>query len=138
MGLYRYYTGYQNIYWVAVEGISMNLKRHIIALISLTLSAGSYAADWKRIQGIYAVTASSFDPSSAEQLDSHFRFQLTDQSAKDLFLSMKVAESEDECTGAVKREIGAMKCLRYSSPVRYECNFSINLMAQKIEYGVSC
>ena len=97
------------------------------------------AADWRAVKGTYAVTAKNYlDPPEEEPKDSHLRFQLTGDAAKDLYQAMKVAEKPDECTGAVARKVGEMQCLYYKTGKKYACSFSIDIMRQAIEYGVAC
>lgn len=97
------------------------------------------AADWKPIQGTVAITpATLVDPADSERKDSHIRFQLTGRSARDLFVAMKVAPVRDDCTGGMAKRIGEMQCVQFTARGRYECSFSVDIMAQKIEYGVAC
>jgi hypothetical protein len=117
----------------------MKAPLSLLAFALAALAASSHAAEWQPLQGSYAVTAGNYlDPAAAEPKDSHFRIQLSGQAAKDLFDAMKVPAAKDACTGAMARRVEAMQCLRYASPERYECAFALNVMAQKIEYGVSC
>ena len=110
----------------------------LAALIVASLSP-SYAADWKPLRGTYAVTAKYYlDPPAGAPRDSHVRFQLGGETAKDLYLAMKVAEKPDECTGATAKRIGEMQCLFYKNEKRYDCHFSLNVPEQRIEYGVAC
>jgi hypothetical protein len=97
------------------------------------------AADWKPIQGTYAVTPENYlDPPDAERKDSHVRFQLTGRSARDLFAAMKVAPTKDDCTGGWVKRVGDMTCSQFQDKARHECSFSIDVMKQKIEYGLAC
>ena len=108
-------------------------------LASLTMVTGAGAAQWSSLKGSYAVTPKNYlDPSDDEPKDTHFRIQLTGPSAKSLFQSMKVTETTDQCTGALRRRVGEMTCLFYKQDKRYECHFSIDVMNQRIEYGVAC
>ena len=110
-----------------------------ILIMSLLLSQIAICADWKKLDGIYAVTSEGYpDPSENEQKDSHFRFQLKGESAKDLYSSMKVEPVIDECTGEMSKNVNDMQCLYYKATNTYECHFSINVSKQKIEYGVAC
>ena len=103
------------------------------------LAIDSVAADWEPLQGSYAITARNYlDPSDAEPRDSHMRFQLSGDAARDLYFAMKVAEKRDACTGATARTVGEMQCVFYKDDQRYACSFSIDVARQKIEYGVAC
>jgi hypothetical protein len=83
-----------------------------IAAFLALMPIASGAADWKPVKGTYAVTAKNYlDPSEEEPKDSHVRFQLSGDTAKDIYLAMKVAEKPDECTGATAKQIGEMQCL---------------------------
>lgn len=114
------------------------MKPVIICLL-VFFALPALAADWKEIEGIYAVTAEGYlDPASDEQKDSHYRFQLRGNSAKDMYAAMKVVPVRDECTGALAKNIKEMKCLFYESTPTYECHFSIVLQSQEITYGVAC
>lgn len=118
------------------------MKKTISLACLLTLAvftADLPAADWKAVQGTYAVTAGNYlDPSEEEPKDSHIRFQLTGDAAGDLYRAMKVAEKPDECTGATAKTVGEMRCLYYQVDGKYACDFSIDIMRQVIEYGVAC
>lgn len=110
-----------------------------VAILFFMTGATSTAAEWKPLQGNYAVTPEHYlDPSESEPKDSHYRIQFSGQAAEDLFNAMKVPASKDECTGAMSKRVGEMMCLRRLSPENFECSFSVNVMAQKIEQGVSC
>ncbi len=113
--------------------------RIILILLVIAIPSIAFAADWKKVQGIYAVTAEHYiDPSDDEPKDSHYRIQLKGKSAKDLYRAMKVEPVKDECTDALAKNIGDMQCLYFKGETTYECHFSINLAKQKIEYGVAC
>jgi hypothetical protein len=115
------------------------MKLLLLTALMATSIPASYAADWKPVKGTYAVTAQNYlDPSEEEPKDSHVRFQLSGETAKDIYLAMKVAEKPDECTGAAAKQIGAMQCLFYKNEKKYACHFSLNVAQQKIEYGVAC
>jgi hypothetical protein len=110
-----------------------------LAFAAALIPIAVVAADWKPVEGTYAVTAASYlDPPEEEPKDSHVRFQLSGETARDIFLAMKSAEKPDECTGAKSRQIGEMQCLHYEGERRYVCHFSLNVAHQKIEYGVTC
>lgn len=110
----------------------------VVALLAASNAAIS-AADWKPVQGTYAVTAKYYlDPAEDEPKDSHIRFQLSGNTAKDLYVAMKVAERPDECTGAISKTIGEMQCVFYQKEKKYACHFALDVARQKIEYGVAC
>ena len=113
--------------------------RILLTFIVVVMATGLHAADWKALNGIYAVTPHSYlDPPESEQKDSHYRIQFKGESAKDLYVAMKVKPVKDACTGALAKNIGEMQCLYFPEHSRYECHFSINIAKQKIEYGVAC
>jgi hypothetical protein len=116
----------------------MKIRSLCAAIIACTLPSTAMSDDWKPLQGQYAITAQNLEPAEDELLDTHFRIQLTGVTAKELYDSMKVPETKDECTGAARRVVGKMRCLRFEDSKWYECDFSVNVMKQKIEYGVSC
>jgi len=64
--------------------------------------------------------------------------QLTGGAARDLYRAMKAAVVRDECTGASLKQVGDMRCRYYANNKRYECDFSIDIARQKIDYGVPC
>ena len=114
----------------------MKLLALTFLLASSTLAL---AADWKDVTGIYAITAEDYlDPPPEQKENTHFRLQLTGDSAKDLYNAMSVEPIEDECTGGMAKNIQQMKCLYFASDNTYECHFSINIAEQKIEYGIAC
>jgi hypothetical protein len=111
----------------------------VLFFLTTAYLPGAPAADWKAVRGTYAVTAKNYlDPSDEEPKDSHFRIQLSGDAARDLYNAMKVTTSPDACTGALAKRVGEMQCLYYRSDKRYACSFSLNVMKQKIEYGVAC
>jgi len=114
----------------------MKLLALTFLLASSTLAL---AADWKDVTGIYAITAEDYlDPPPEQKENTHFRLQLTGDSAKDLYNAMSVEPIEDECTGGMAKSIQQMRCLYFESDGTYECHFSINIAGQKIEYGIAC
>jgi hypothetical protein len=115
------------------------MKLLLFIVLSVSSTSALWAADWKPVEGIYAVTAQNYlDPSGEEPKDSHVRFQLSGEAARDIYLAMKVPEKLDECTGATAKQIGEMQCLFYKNEKKYICHFSLNVVQQKIEYGVAC
>lgn len=118
------------------------MKGFTLSLVVLALAAilhEAVAADWKQLKGTYAITAENYlDPSEGEPKDSHLRFQLSGDAAKDLYRAMKVKEKLDECSGTTAKEVGAMKCLFSRSEQTYMCHFAIDVMQQKIEHGIAC
>jgi len=97
------------------------------------------AAEWKPVTGTYAITEKNLlDPSAEEPRDTHFRLQLTGAAASDLYQAMNAAAIRDECTGAGLKQIGDLRCRYYANDARYECDFSIDIARQKIDYGVPC
>jgi hypothetical protein len=117
--------------------------RKIQAVLLLLLFAAPMAAgivaDWRTLRGTYAVTPKNYlDPSDEEPKDSHLRMQLSGDTAKALYDAMKVTASPDVCTGAVAKRVGEMQCLYYRGEKKYACSFSVDIMRQKIEYGIAC
>ncbi len=111
----------------------------LLFFLLVSSTADLLAADWKTLDGTYAITAKNYlDPSHEEPKDSHIRFQLRGDTAKELYQAMKTAEKPDECTGALAKKIGQMQCLYYKNEKKYECSFSIDIVYQTIEYGVAC
>ncbi len=111
----------------------------LLATCLFAFPAAALGADWKPLQGTFAVTAENYlDPGETERKDSHIRFQLSGRAAQDLFAAMKVAPVKDECTGGMAKRVGQMKCLHLAAKGRYECAFSIDVMQQKIDYGIAC
>ena len=104
----------------------------VLTLLSFTALADG---NWKPLEGTYAITG---EYTSEVGVRSHYRFQLNGEAAKDMYQSLKVKTTIDECTEALSKKIENMQCLYYKSGEVYECHFSINLANQKIEYGVPC
>jgi hypothetical protein len=112
-----------------------------ILVLTLLLASSTFlfASDWKDVTGIYAITPEDYlDPPPTQAPDTHFRLQLTGDSARDLYNAMSVEPIEDECTGGMAKSIQQMKCLYFAGEDSYECHFSINIAEQKIEYGIAC
>lgn len=118
----------------------MNIPATIGWLVVFAGAAlAAQAAEWKPVTGTYAITEKNpLDPGEGEPRDSHLRFQLTGAAASDLYRAMKSAVVRDECTGASLKQVGDMRCRHYANDKRYECDFSIDIARQKIEYGVPC
>lgn len=119
--------------------MNSSLGASTVLFLVVTASQGAIAADWKPIDGTYAITSKHLiDPPADEAKDSHLRVQLTGDTARDLYRAMKVSEAADECTGATSKRVGEMQCLLYKDQKKYECHFGIDIMQQKIEYGLAC
>jgi hypothetical protein len=115
------------------------MTRLVFAALAILSTFPLCAADWKPLKGTYAITAQNYlDPSEAEPRDSHIRFQLSGETARDLYRAMKAAETPDECTGATAKRLGELQCLFYTRDGKYTCSFSVNVAKQVIEYGVAC
>jgi hypothetical protein len=132
--------------WEYLRGIEPEARMQTFSLSSamcfvagILVGPSAIAADWKALTGTYSITAENYlDPAPNENPSSHIRLQLTGQAARDLFRAMNVRESKDTCTSAMSKQIGEMRCLRFSTPSRYECHFSVNLPRQTVELGVAC
>lgn len=112
-------------------------KPWIAVFAGVALAAN--AAEWKPLTGTYAITERSLlDPGAEEPRDTHFRLQLRGAAASDLYQAMKTAAIRDECTGASLKRVGDMRCRYYANDKHYECDFSIDIAGQKIDYGVPC
>ncbi len=113
--------------------------RTLIVFFLVFLPAVVHAADWKPLEGTFAVTSRNYlDPSREEPVDSHFRLQLTGETAKALYDAMHVDPVEDECTGYRAKNIGEMQCLFDPQQEKYDCHFSVEIGSQRIGYGVAC
>lgn len=112
------------------------MLRNILVIWLLAFTAS--AADWRSLDGIYALTAENYLDPMPEDGVSHLRIQFKDETAKDLFEAMGEPTITDQCTGALARSRGAMQCLHHAESSRYECHFSIRLKDQTVDYGVAC
>lgn len=113
--------------------------RKVFFSLIMALSSVAFSANWKDVDGIYAVTSKDYlDSSENEAGHTHYRIQLRGDSAKDLYAAMESGTIKDECTGASLKKIGDMKCLYFEESLSYECHFSIDIEKQRIEYGVAC
>ena len=95
----------------------------------------------KTIKGTYYIRGKTpIDPPADEPQDTHMLMRLRGQAAYELFNSMKVAASPDEClgNGAMTKRIGGMQCSKRSNGRDYSCDFSINIAEQKIDGGLVC
>ena len=116
----------------------MNI-RGVLAALLILLPGSVTAADWEPLSGIYAVTAENYlDPSPSEPKNSHFRIQLTGNSARDLYLAIPGDAVVDDCTGGLSKTAGEPQCVYIEEGSRYDCAFSIDLVEHKVEYGVAC
>ena len=113
--------------------------QRLILILTIFMAPPGLANVWNQLDGVYAVTSSSVI-NQAEHLpdNSHYRFTLRGDSAKDLYLAMPATPSIDSCTGATAKNIQQMQCLFFNNEKYYECHFSIDIARQKIEYGVPC
>lgn len=108
-----------------------------VVLLCAPLSA--LAADWHALSGVYAVTAEHYlDPAPDDPPDSHFRLQLTDAAAKDLYLALPGKPEVDACTGGLAKTVGDLQCVFLPAESRYQCAFSIDLRDGSVSYGVAC
>ena len=113
--------------------------KFLVLTFLLTGSSLASAEDWKEVTGLYAITAEDYlDPPPTQKNNTHFRLQLTGDSARDLYNAMPVEPIEDECTGGMAKHIQHMQCLYFAGDETYECHFSINIAKQEIEYGIAC
>lgn len=108
-----------------------------LLLVASPVYSGPY--EWVPLEGEFSVTGEHLiDPSAHEPRNSHFRMVLRGKSAEALFLNMPAEPSEDLCTGAEARRVGDMVCLRFEGEAGYECDFSIRLKTQTVEFGRVC
>ena len=113
--------------------------KNILPLLFLFVACTVNAAEWKNLEGIYAVTTNNYlNQSGTEANRTHYRIQLKGQSAEDLYHAISGQPALDDCTGGMAKNAGEMQCLYFDKQAKYECHFSINLERQSVEYGVSC
>jgi hypothetical protein len=116
------------------------MKIHtLMLLIAGLLSIGAHGAEWKALSGTYAITPESYlDPADDEPANSHIRFQLDGESARELYHALPGDAVKDECTGLDMKSAGNVRCRFDRGESSFECDFSIDIPEQKIEYGVAC
>ena len=116
----------------------MNLRRLWWGVL-MGASVPAFAADWHALTGAYAVTAEHYlDPAPDEPANSHFRLQLSDAAAKDLYLAIPGEPEVDACTGGLAKTVGELQCVFLQAGPRYQCAFSIDLRDGSVSYGVAC
>jgi hypothetical protein len=100
----------------------------ILLLFLSIISSVAIAADWKSLEGDYALTPEAhLTPPTPELEDMHFRFRLTGDSARDLYHAINAEGMVDECSGARAKQLSNIQCLYFKKKDQYECRFSINL-----------
>ena len=117
-------------------GYPVRLRRGRSLLFPVLANAGETYVPFK---GEYRV-AGPLAFGDIEEGTTHFYLHLTGDSAKALFQSIDVKAIDDECAGygTKIKYIGEKQCSESANKNKYECYFSINLIDQKIERGVSC
>ncbi len=112
-------------------------NRLVISLLILIIVTSRlvYAAEWHKVNGAYAISSKNM-VSLIE--DSHLKIQLKGDSARDLYMAMKTIEKPDECADGMSKTAGEMQCIFYPAKKKYQCYFSIDIMQQKIEFGIPC
>lgn len=95
--------------------------------------------NWSQIEGSYVLTGSELiDPDPSKTQNTHLRFSLTGQVARDLYQAMDIDVVIDECTGLPSKSVKDMRCYFEKSDNSYMCDFSIDIAKQEIGYGLSC
>jgi hypothetical protein len=102
--------------------------RTILLLFLSIMSSVVIAADWKPLEGAYALTPEAhLTPPTPEPEEMHFRFHLTGDTARDLYHAVNAEEMIDECSVGKAKQLSNIKCLYFKKEDQYECRFSINL-----------
>ena len=110
-----------------------------LAFIFFTLSSTYVLAiESQPLEGSFFVSPQGYIDSSPEEKNTHYRIQLKGQSAKELYDLMESEIKIDRCTEAKSKTVGAMQCFHFENKRGYECDFSIDVENQKIEFGRAC
>ena len=110
-----------------------------LALIFFTLSSTYVLAiESQPLEGSFFVSPQGYIDPSPEEKNTHYRILLKGQSAKELYDLMESEIKIDRCTEAKSKTVGAMQCFHFENKRGYECNFSIDVENQKIEFGRAC
>lgn len=114
--------------------------RTLVLLFLSIIASGSMAADWKPLEGAYALTPEAYlGPPTHDRKESHFNVHLTGDSARDLYHAINAEDMIDECSGAASKQLSNIQCLYFKKDDQYECRFSINLRDNSIaDQSVAC
>ncbi len=109
------------------------------AVLASGLAAVAFAATHTLSGEYYIGGKTMVDPSENEKKDTHFRIFLNGASARDLYLAMKVRPVKDECLldGSTTKFIGGTACTKHVNG-KFECSFSVNIKAQRVESAYAC
>lgn len=114
------------------------LIRIITVLLFTGIASIAVAAEWRSIEGDYAITEADYPDAPEGQVKTHFRLQLSGSTAKELYDALPAGFEKDLCSGAEMRSSGDLRCYYTADQQRYECDFSINLKTSEVDYGTSC
>jgi hypothetical protein len=104
----------------------------VLAVTALCIAASS---ETKRLEGRFAISTISADPTPQTPRDSHFIVYLEGESAKSLYEAMKVAPRTVACgpRNLQHKIIGGMDCAIDPGTSTYQCGFALDVAKQKID-----
>ncbi len=117
------------------------MKFFIVLLCMVLVSSLAIATTYNKLTGVYRIAGETFyDAPENEPKNTHFYIELSGVAAKDLYKTMTVKPSPDDCidNGALTKRVGNMQCTRSADKKTYQCNFGIDVDNQKITNGVIC
>ena len=84
--------------------------------------------------------ATIVDPPPEEPGNTHAEFIIDGPAAQALFEAIKAPAREDECLGdgSISKRAGNVACIRRADSKAYECDFSLDLVKQRIDIGRAC
>lgn len=116
-------------------------KLFLLALVVSVASINAFAEKAKPLNGSYYFHGESLiDPPQDEPRDTRINFDLTGNTARQLYEKMQVPATTDSCLSdegkSFVKTIGEMTCIKTGK--KYECYFSIDIKNQKIAAGIVC
>ncbi|MET3116463.1 hypothetical protein AAKU64_000669 [Undibacterium sp. GrIS 1.8] len=122
-----------------------NLRNSLILFLlgtvsTLVTATGIQYSNLSGTSSVWGATPYDNEQSAQERHDTHYYMYIKGSSAQDLYNTMKVKSSQEECHGEGSRtkRIQNISCTKLAKSKGYECSFAINVAIQKIENADTC
>jgi len=117
------------------------MMKAVIAIAAVLLSNSALAADYRPLQGEYAIGGKTlFDAPPDEAQNTHLYVDLEGTAAHDLYEALPGPARVGVCGGSkdLTKRSGSVQCTLDKAAKEYHCAFGIELRTQRVVDGVVC
>jgi len=117
----------------------MNLVVSILTgIFILVFGQSTYAIELSTLEDSFSVVPKHYTNPLPKAKDTNYLISLRGQSSEELYNLVEADIKIDPCIEAKSKTVGETRCYNFENQRGYECDFSIDVENQNIEYGHVC